>query len=96
MIQLIVDEVLSILCHILNHSLTNTVFPDTWKGAQIIPLPSSFILLRLSSYFRTFLYIKSLRTSRPPTNNYLSNEEPASQSLSIGLPYWPQHGKRAG
>lgn len=35
----ILDSILPILCFILNFSISNGVFPSTWKEAQIIPLP---------------------------------------------------------
>lgn len=39
MIVLILDEILPILCHILNNSILEGTVPSCWKEAQIIPLP---------------------------------------------------------
>lgn len=39
MIMLILDEILLVIQHILNASITSGTFPSIWKEAQIIPLP---------------------------------------------------------
>ncbi|XP_059046959.1 uncharacterized protein LOC131842445 [Achroia grisella] len=39
MILPILDQILSIICHILNHSVITSVYPKIWKEAQIIPRP---------------------------------------------------------
>ena len=41
MINYILDELLSILTHIMNYSLTTSSFPSAWKKAYIIPLPKT-------------------------------------------------------
>lgn len=35
----LLDTILPILCHILNTSISESVFPSTWKEAQVIPFP---------------------------------------------------------
>ncbi|KAJ8711529.1 hypothetical protein PYW07_014674 [Mythimna separata] len=35
----VLDIILPVICHILNFSASNGVFPCSWKDAQIIPLP---------------------------------------------------------
>ena len=40
MILPILDEILPIICHILNYSISCGVFPSAWKDAQITPLPT--------------------------------------------------------
>ncbi|XP_062531624.1 probable RNA-directed DNA polymerase from transposon BS isoform X1 [Bombyx mori] len=39
MILPILDQILPIICHILNESLSSGIFPKAWKEAQITPLP---------------------------------------------------------
>ncbi|CAB3262078.1 unnamed protein product [Arctia plantaginis] len=39
MVLPILDEILPVISHILNYSISVNVFPSAWKMAQIIPLP---------------------------------------------------------
>lgn len=41
LLQLVVDDVAPVLCHIFNLSLSHCVCPTEWKKAKIIPIPKS-------------------------------------------------------
>lgn len=46
----ILDKSLPVICHILNYTVSKSVFPSAWKLAQIIPLPKKYNPSSLSAY----------------------------------------------
>lgn len=38
-LKILFDEIKPVVCHILNFSLSNSVYPSQWKKALVIPLP---------------------------------------------------------
>lgn len=76
MILPILNEILPIICHLLNYSISCGVFPSIWKNAKIIPLPKK----NNPSYFSEYRPISILpflskvleRLVHTQLNNFLS------------------------
>lgn len=49
-IKLVWSEIKDVVCHVLNFSLLNSVYPDQWKRSMIIPLPKTKEPLECKDY----------------------------------------------